>query len=64
MAWAMLIGGLSLNLIGALWILQGLNVLGGSFMSGQSLWAVIGLIAMVSGLVLQVISLRRRAEER
>ncbi|MCC7370297.1 MAG: hypothetical protein IT306_17870 [Chloroflexi bacterium] len=64
MAWGMLIGGLSLNLVGALWILQGLNVLGGSFMSGQSVWAVVGLVAMVSGLVLQVVGLRRRSEER
>ncbi|PWJ91358.1 hypothetical protein C8D77_10352 [Mesorhizobium loti] len=37
--------------IGALWSLQGVGVVGGSFMSGQSQWLYIGIVAMLVGLV-------------
>ena len=37
-------------LIGGVWMLQGLNILGGSFMSGQSQWFVIGAVVAVAGL--------------
>jgi len=36
--------------IGALWSLQGIGVVGGSFMTGQSQWLYIGLVAMLVGL--------------
>ncbi|AEH85365.1 hypothetical protein [Mesorhizobium opportunistum] len=36
--------------IGALWSLQGIGVVGGSFMSGQSQWLYIGIAAMLVGL--------------
>lgn len=39
-----------LVLLGALWILQGSNVIGGSVMSGQSQWLYIGIAAVVIGL--------------
>ena len=42
-------GGL-LVLTGAVWFLQGINVLPGSFMTGQIRWAVYGGIAMVAGI--------------
>ncbi|TPM26096.1 hypothetical protein [Mesorhizobium sp. B2-3-4] len=35
--------------IGALWSLQGIGMVGGSFMTGQSLWLYIGLAAMLAG---------------
>jgi len=41
--------GILLVLIGALWTLQGLNVVGGSGMSGNKLWAVIGPLVVVAG---------------
>ena len=37
--------------IGALWSLQGIGVVGGSFMTGQSQWLYIGLVAMLFGVV-------------
>jgi LPXTG-motif cell wall-anchored protein len=49
------------------WTLQGLNVLGGSVMSGSTLWATIGPIVLVVGLVLIGVALaisRRRRRER
>jgi hypothetical protein len=39
-------------LIGAVWTLQGLNILGGSFMSGQSQWLAIGAVCAVASLAL------------
>jgi len=44
--------GVLLMVIGAIWILQGINVLPGSFMTGQIKWAVYGGIAFVAGGVL------------
>lgn len=37
--------------IGALWSLQGVGVIGGSFMTGQSQWLYIGVVTMLVGLV-------------
>ena len=39
-------------LVGCVWILQGINVLPGSFMTGQTKWAVNGAIAAVIGIAL------------
>ena len=38
-------------LMGTIWVLQGMNVLPGSFMSGQVRWAVYGAIAIVLGML-------------
>ena len=37
--------------IGALWSLQGIGVVGGSFMTGQSQWLYVGLVTALVGLV-------------
>ncbi|MBZ9850972.1 hypothetical protein LB565_23575 [Mesorhizobium sp. CA14] len=37
--------------IGALWSLQGLGLVKGSFMTGQTQWLYIGLVTMLVGLV-------------
>ena len=52
--------GLLACLIGAVWILQGIGVLPGSFMTGQLFWAEVGLGTLVGGAVLVVLSLRPR----
>ena len=39
-------------LIGGVWMLQGLDILGGSFMSGQSRWLEIGAVSAVASLAL------------
>lgn len=42
-----------LDLTGIVWILQGIGVLPGSFMTGQIVWAAIGAVLLfVSGLLL------------
>ena len=47
-------------LAGAVWTLQGLGYIGGSFMSGATLWAVIGPIVLLAGLAIIVLALRGR----
>jgi hypothetical protein len=39
-----------LILVGAVWFLQGINVIGGSIMTGQSQWALYGGIAFIVGI--------------
>ena len=45
---------------GVIWFLQGINILPGSFMTGQIEWAVYGCISATVGLVL--IFLARRSK--
>ena len=47
-----------LILAGAVWFLQGINVLPGSFMTGQIRWAVYGGLAMLAGIALWLVSSR------
>ena len=46
--------GILLVLVGALWTLQGLGVVGGSAMSGVTLWAIIGPLVVLAGAALVV----------
>jgi hypothetical protein len=39
-------------LIGVVWVLQGLNILPGSFMTGQIIWAVYGAPLALAGAAL------------
>ena len=52
--------GVVMVLLGAVWTLQGLDVMGGSAMSGVTSWAVVGPIVAVVGIVLAATNLRRR----
>ena len=54
----MTIAGVLLVLMGGVWILQGINVLPGSFMTGQTKWAVYGAITLVIGIALIVLARR------
>ncbi|NYE22412.1 hypothetical protein [Pigmentiphaga litoralis] len=55
----MVVAGVVLMALGLIWVLQGINVLPGSFMTGQMQWAVYGAIAFVVGLLLFVRGRRR-----
>ncbi|NIZ90591.1 hypothetical protein [Kineococcus rubinsiae] len=61
---AMLVLGVVMALLGVLWFLQGIGVLGGSVMSGQTTWAVVGPIVAIVGIGLAVASRRRPAGRR
>jgi len=51
-----------LMLNGAVWFLQGINLLPGSFMTGQIEWAVYGSLAFFIGLGLALLAIRRKKE--
>jgi hypothetical protein len=57
---ALTILGALLVLFGAVWFLQGINILPGSFMTGQIRWAFYGGIAMLVGIGLLLKGRRRR----
>ncbi|HVC22620.1 MAG TPA: hypothetical protein VNH82_04240 [Candidatus Dormibacteraeota bacterium] len=52
--WVRRLIGLLLCLAGLVWIGQGTNLIGGSFMSGQGLWLGVGCACLLSGLALIV----------
>jgi len=53
--------GYVLIVFGSIWFLQGINVLPGSFMTGQIQWAIYGGIAVAVGIgVLRVARGRKR----
>lgn len=56
----LIIIGVVVALLGLLFTLQGLGVVGGSAMSGSTLWAVLGPIIAIVGIVLVVLGLRKR----
>ena len=51
--------GAVLIIFGAVWFLQGIDVLGGSAMSGKTLWAVVGPVLAVVGAGVTAVGLRR-----
>ena len=46
--------------LGGLWVLQRLGYVGGSFMTGQTKWAIYGALLIVVGIALAVWSANRR----
>jgi hypothetical protein len=52
--------GIVLIFFGGVWFLQGINVLPGSFMTGQIKWAVYGGIAFVAGVIVLIWANRKR----
>jgi hypothetical protein len=52
--------GLLITLAGVVFTLQGVGVIGGSFMSGTTTWAVLGPVIALMGLALVTAALRRR----
>ena len=47
----LVVGGL-MAIMGGVWLLQGVGVLPGSFMTGQTFWAVVGALMLVVGGIL------------
>ena len=52
--------GVLMVLVGVLWTGQGLGYIGGSAMSGQAVWAIIGPLVAGLGVGLVVVAARRR----
>jgi hypothetical protein len=52
--------GLVVVVLGAVWTLQGLDILGGSAMSGDSTWAIVGPVVAAVGMLIFLFGIRRR----
>jgi len=52
--------GILLAIVGATWILQGINVLPGSVMTGQIQWAIYGGIAVALGIAMVLFTRRKK----
>jgi hypothetical protein len=50
MRWGSVVAGIVLSLAGVVWALQGAGLIGGSAMSGQGQWLVIGVVVGAVGL--------------
>ena len=46
-------------LVGALWVGQGIGVIGGSAMTGSSFWGVVGAILVLGAIGLVIVERRR-----
>ena len=46
--------GAVLNVFGLVWFLQGIGVLGGSDMSGDAFWAIVGGVMIIAGVTILV----------
>jgi hypothetical protein len=55
--------GLLLVIVGGIWVLQGIGVLAGSFMTGQIRWAVYGGISVAAGAAVLLAARRRRGRD-
>ena len=53
----LIVGGLVI-LMGGVWLLQGLGILPGSFMTGQAFWAVMGAAFLAAGGLLALAGFR------
>ena len=60
MKWVLRVLGMLMALVGIVWILQGVNILPGSFMTGQPLYAVLGVVVGAVGVLLLVLANRRK----
>ncbi|HKY47708.1 MAG TPA: hypothetical protein VJQ79_06970 [Acidimicrobiia bacterium] len=50
---------IALAVVGAVWLGQGIGVIGGSFMTGEPIWAIIGAVMLVGAGALTVAARRR-----
>ncbi len=62
--WLPMTVGMLAVVIGAVWALQGLNVLTDSQMSDNRIWAIIGPVVALGGLTLIVIGVRTRSRNK
>jgi hypothetical protein len=60
----LLVIGVLAAVAGLVWTLQGLGYVGGSFMSGATVWAVIGPLVALAGLALIAVAVRSRRRVR
>jgi uncharacterized membrane protein HdeD (DUF308 family) len=57
---ALNVSGVLCLLVGCVWILQGINILPGSFMTGQTKWAIYCALLAFAGIAMLISANRRR----
>lgn len=57
--WLVAVVGVVLVVVGVFWALQGFGTIGGSFMSNNSAFEIIGPVIAVIGLLLTIVGIRR-----
>lgn len=62
LSYLLLLAGGILAFLGGVWLLQGVGVLPGSFMTGQAFWAIMGAVVLVAGGILIFAGLRLRGQ--
>jgi len=55
--------GVACVVLGGFWFLQGIGVIGGSFMSSSPTWLVIGMVLAVAGLAMITLAARGRRKQ-
>ena len=55
--------GVACVVLGGFWFLQGIGVIGGSFMTSSTTWLVIGLVLVVAGLAMITLAARGRRRQ-
>jgi hypothetical protein len=50
--WIRRVIAVALLVVGAVWFFQGVGLIEGSFMTGEALWAVIGIACVAAGIAL------------
>jgi uncharacterized integral membrane protein len=64
MRWSRIIVAGILLLVGVVWIGQGTGTVAGSAMSGQSMWAFVGGVLVIAGLLIGAWAIFRRPASR
>lgn len=59
MRYVLLVPGALMVVVGGVWILQGVGILPGSFMTGQIFWAIVGSLVLVAGGMLVYAGIRQ-----
>ncbi len=62
--WIKVIVGVLVGLLGLVWLGQGLNLIKGSFMTGQAQWAVIGVVLILVAAWLLWSAIQQRGAQR
>lgn len=60
----MIVVGVLALLTGGMWVGQGLNLIPGSVMSGDSTWFYVGTVVVVVGVILLIAGVRRSPAQR
>ena len=53
--WIRRVVAIVLIVVGGVWFFQGVGVIEGSFMTGEAVWAVIGVVCVAAGLALLLV---------